>query len=272
MDYFYLSYIFNIIFINSSNAILVMALEFVYTLLSVILVSVVSLVGIFPLIITQTKIHKILLVLVGLAAGTLLGDAFIHLLPEVVEKSGFTLSVSLWALAGIFVFFILEKGIHAHHYHNLPVKEQKRSIGGLILLGDGLHNFLDGLAIAGSYLVSIPIGIATTIAVILHEIPQEVADFGVLLHAGFTKWKALGYNFISAATAVLGALIMLLLPKQMEFLPQYILPFAAGGFIYIAGATLIPELHHECGWEESLSHILAVLLGIGIMALLLLVE
>ncbi len=118
--------------------------------------------------------------------------------------------------------------------------------------------------------MGVPVGVATTIAVVLHEIPQEVADFGVLLYAGFSRWRALLYNFISAVTAVAGAAVVLLLPEQ-DF-ASYVLPFAAGGFIYIAGATLIPELHRECGWKESLSQVLAFLVGIGIMVLLLLVE
>ncbi len=245
-----------------------------YAIISVVVVSLFSLVGIFTLAINERRLHKILMVLVSLSAGTLLGDVFLHILPEVVEGHGFTVAVSLLVLTGVLIFFIIEKGIHAHHYepseaHHLS---QKAHVGSLILLGDGLHNFLDGLAIAGAYLISLPVGVATTIAVVLHEIPQEVADFGVLLYAGFSKGKAIWYNFLSALTAVAGAIVGLLIGSRVEAVAWYILPFTAGGFLYISCASLIPELHKECGWKESVGQILAFVAGIGIMVALLLLE
>src|SRR3989338_8735101 len=247
-----------------------------YAILSVIIVSLVSLAGVITLLWGEKKIHKFLLVLVGLSAGTLLGDAFLHLLPETAETSGFTLIVSLLVLAGILVFFILEKSIHAHHFE-APSKQhlhhpKKSHVGSLVLFGDGLHNFMDGLAIAAAYLINFEVGIATTLAVFLHEIPQEIADFGVLLYAGFSKGKALFYNFVSALAAVAGAVVGLIVGKNIESAALYILPFTAGGFIYIACASLIPELHKECGWKESLWQILAFVAGIGVMVVLLLLE
>ena len=175
----------------------------IYTIVSVVIVSLVSLVGVFALSFGEKKLHKFLLLLVGLSAGTLLGGAFLHLLPEVVEERGFTLAVSFSALAGVLVFFLVEKWIHTHHHHHsMPHKhshlhhephihlDKPHHVGTLTLFGDGLHNLLDGLVIAGAYLVSVPAGVATTIAVILHEVPQEIADFGVLLYSGFSKWRA----------------------------------------------------------------------------------
>ncbi|MEK6941507.1 MAG: ZIP family metal transporter, partial [archaeon] len=133
------------------------------------------------------------------------------------------------------------------------------------------HNFIDGTLITGSYLVSVPVGIATTVAVILHEIPQEIGDFGVLLHSGFSKNKALLFNFLSALTAVLGAIIALYFNSLVENFEVLLVSFAVGGFIYIAGSDLIPELHHEEGTKNSIIQIIVFLLGILTMGLLLLV-
>lgn len=255
----------------------------IYTFVSVAIVSLVSFIGVLTLAFGERKLHNILLILVSLSAGTLLGGAFLHLLPQVVEERGFTLMVSFSTLGGVLIFFLLEKWIHAHHcdimphehsplHHKPHVHLHKQHLGILTLFGDGLHNLLDGLVIAGAYLVSTPIGIATTIAVILHEVPQEIADFGVLLYSGFSKWKALFYNSLSAATAILGAVLGIILGTKSEAFVLFILPFAAGGFIYIAGSNFIPELHKECGWKESILHLLAFVVGIVLMWGILLLE
>lgn len=247
----------------------------VYTLISVFLVSLVSFIGALTLALQKSKMQSILLFLVSLAAGALLGDAFLHLLPEAVGKNGFGLSLGLVVLAGVVIFFVLEKIIHWHRCHHehqcVSCEEQKKkkqeikSIAIMNLVGDGVHNLMDGVLIAGSYLVSIPIGIATTIAVILHEVPQEIADFGVLLYGGFSTKKALLFNFLSAALAIVGALIGMSAISVIDGLMAWILPFTAGGFIYIAGADLLPELHKECRTKDSILHLFALLLGIGIM-------
>lgn len=140
------------------------------------------------------------------------------------------------------------------------------------LVGDSLHNFIDGLIIAGSYLASIPAGIATTFAVILHEIPQEIGDFGVLIHGGFTKFKALFLNFITAIVAIFGAIVALTLGKYIPDIQQILVPLAIGGFLYIAGSDLIPELHKETKVWISIGQIFAFILGILIMMALLLIE
>ncbi len=250
----------------------------IYTLLSVFVVSLVSLIGVAT-ILFKRDIQKILLILVSLSAGTLFGGAFLHLLPEAVEKEGFTVEVSLLVLAGIFVFFILEKIVHWHcHIHaTLPedVKKHEREhhphiedrsqIAVLNLVGDGIHNFVDGLVIAGTYLISTSAGLAITLAVILHEVPQEIADFGVLLYSGLSKRKALFYNYLSAAVAFVGAIVGLYFGGRSESFIRLIIPFAAGGFIYIAGSNLIPELHKECGMKESIWHVVALVAGVLIM-------
>ncbi len=248
-----------------------MAKEILYTLISVLLVSLVSLIGIVTLFWKKKNQDEFLLLLVSLSAGTLFGGAFLHLLPEAVEKSGFTLQVSILLLAGVLVFFLLEKFIHWHHCHTPSEQVSKHlahhptHLAPLNLLGDGLHNFIDGLVIAGSYFVSIPVGIATTIAVIVHEIPQEFADFGVLLYSGLSKSRALFFNFLSAAVAIVGAVVGLVVGVRSETFVHLILPFAAGGFVYIAGSNLIPELHKECGLKDSFWHFFVLVMGILIM-------
>ena len=246
-----------------------------YIFASVILVSLVSLVGLFFVSKQLQFKNRMLLFLVSLSAGTLFGGAFLHLLPEAVEKQGFTLQISFLLLSGVVIFFVLEKFIqwrhcHGHGKHNPHHVSQnpKKHIAILNLFGDGLHNFLDGLVIAGSYLVSIPTGIATTIAVVIHEIPQEIADFGVLLYSGFSRGKALLLNFLSAIVAVLGAIVGIMISSRSQMFIQWILPFAAGGFVYIAGSNLIPELHKECDAKDTFWHLFAIILGIGLMVML----
>lgn len=238
----------------------------IYTILSAVIVSLISFIGVLTLSVSKRNLNKITAFLVSLSAGALLGDAFLHLMPESAEtKDG--LSVWLWLLGGIIIFFVLEKIIHWHHCHN-PAKheaEHIHALGKMNLIGDGLHNFLDGLIIAGAFLVSVPLGFATTIAVIAHEIPQEISDFGILLYSGFTKSKALIFNFLSGAIAIIGAAGGLLAGAQIENFVNYIVPFAAGGFIYIAAADIIPELHKEVEIKKSLKQLIGILIGIGIM-------
>jgi zinc and cadmium transporter len=133
------------------------------------------------------------------------------------------------------------------------------------LIGDAIHNLVDGMVIAGSYIVSIPLGIAATISVIFHEVPQEIADFGILLYSGMSRLKALFYNFLSAATAILGAVIGLILAGKTAGFTHFIIPFAAGNFIYIAGSNLVPELHKHCKLKDTILHIIAIICGIAVM-------
>ena len=246
--------------------------SWLYALISVIIVSLISLIGIFTLAINSNILRKVLLLLVSFAAGALLGDVFIHLLPEVVEEFGFSLEVSLYVLVGILIFFVLEKVVQWRHCHIPTTKTHVHPVALMNLIGDGLHNLIDGMIIAGSYITSIPLGIATTIAVILHEIPQEIGDFGVLLHGGFKRAKALLFNFIFALFSVLGALIVLAIGSAIENFPMIILPITAGGFIYIAGSDLIPELHKTCvPASKSVAQLIAFVAGMFVMLLLLLV-
>ncbi len=250
-----------------------MDMVWLYALASVALVSVVSLIGIVTLSVNQERLKKVLIYLVSFSAGALFGDAFFHLLPEAAEEAGFTLELSMSVLGGILLFFIVEKVVHWRHCH-MPADDHEHlhPFAWMNLVGDAVHNFLDGVIIGISYLVSVPVGIATTIAVILHEIPQEIADFGVLLHGGFTKKKALFYNFLVSLTAVIGAVLALALGTRIEGLSSVLVPLAAGGFIYIAGVDLIPELHKEVEAKKSLMQVVVIVLGFAVMASLLFIE
>ncbi|HLD72374.1 MAG TPA: ZIP family metal transporter [Candidatus Nanoarchaeia archaeon] len=251
--------------------------QWIYALVSVILVSLVSLIGATLFLFKKETLDKILLFLVSLSAGSLFGGAFLHLLPEAVEEDGFTITISLSVLGGIMLFFILEKFVHWHHCHDLHCVEHsienKNHLAIMNLVGDGIHNFIDGLIIGGSYLASIPLGIAATIAIVFHEVPQEISDWGVLLYSGLSKAKALLYNFFSALLALVGTVIALLIGSASDKFVGIILPFAAGGFLYIAGSDLIPELHKKSAfWKENVWQLFAILLGIGIALGLVLLE
>jgi zinc and cadmium transporter len=245
-----------------------------WTLGSVVVISLISLIGVVTLSLNKTKLRAMLLFMVSFAVGGLFGDAFIHLLPESFEELGVNMQTSLLVLSGIFIFFILEKFIRWRHCHIPTSKEHMHPVAALNLIGDGVHNMLDGMIVAASFVVSVPIGIATTLAVILHEIPQEIGDFGILIYSGMPVKKALFMNFLSGLTSVVGAIIALTLESRIKGFSTYLLPITAGGFLYIGGSDLIPELHKEDHVKISTSALQLgfILLGIGLMALLVLVE
>ncbi len=244
----------------------------IYALISVTIISLVSLIGVFTLSISKEKLRRIVVFLVSFAAGALFGDAIIHLLPESFENISSGLTVSLLVLSGIIFFFILEKFIHWRHCHVLGSEKHLHPVVFMNIIGDLVHNFIDGILIAGSFLVSVPLGITTSIAVILHEIPQEIGDFGVLIYGGLTRKRALLFNFISATSAIFGAVMALALGTYFREGVYYLLPITAGGFLYIAGSDLIPELKHETKIAASIGQLIALMLGIAIMAVLVILE
>lgn len=244
----------------------------VYILLSVIIVSLISVIGILFIFLKRKTLDNLLIFLVSLAAGSLLGGAFLHLLPEVVENNGFSVNVAFLILGGILIFFAIENFLHWRHCHIQTCDEHKHHLGIMNLIGDGAHNFIDGLIIAASYFVSIPAGIATTLAVIMHEIPQEIGDFGVLIYDGFSKKKALLFNFFSALTAVIGAIIGIIFAGKSAVFSYIVMPLAIGGFIYIAGSDLIPEIHKNQKKVFSFRNLAGIILGILIMYALTLLE
>lgn len=238
-------------------------------LVSVTAVSCMSLIGAITLGIQRKKLERYILLLVAFAAGTLIGGAFLHLLPESFEALD-PASVSYLMLTSFAIFFLLERIVHWHHCHtdNCEV----HSFGAMSLLGDGLHNFLDGLAIAAAYTVSFEVGIATTLAVIMHEIPQELSDFMVLLKAGYTVKSALLWNFVSAAIAILGGLVGYFLTGYSSQFAMYLLPLAAGGFLYVGATDLLPELQKDTTAKASLKHIVPFLAGLAFMYVMLFVR
>jgi len=246
-----------------------MQLVWIYTLSSVLIVSIISLVGVLTIAIRQTYLKQILLFFISFAAGAMLGDVFIHLFPELISEGEFSLATSLYILGGIILFFILEKILHWRHCHMTATSDHIHPLAYMNLIGDAIHNFTDGIVIASSFIVSVPLGIATTVAVVLHEIPQEMGDFGVLLHSGMKVSKALFFNFISALSAIIGAILTLTLNLNGETVLKYIIPFVIGGFLYIASSDLIPELHKDVKPINSIMQLFSLMLGIGIMILFL---
>ena len=237
---------------------------FLITIGSTILVSLIAFVGILGLLVKEKLLEKILLFLVGFSAGTLLGGAMLHLIPETLEESP-GMNIFIFVLCGFSIFFLLERLLHWHHCHRPGAKCDIHTLAYMNLIGDGLHNFIDGLIIAASFTVDLKLGLVTVLAVISHEIPQEISDFGVLLYGGFTKMKALMYNFFSALLAVVGAFLGFFLFSFIENITPFMLAFTAGGFIYIAASDLIPELNKEKNIWKSLGTFFIFLLGIGLM-------
>jgi len=236
----------------------------VWILSTTMLISLISLVGVFTLGMKTNIFDKILILLVGFAAGTLIGDAFLHLLPEAVNNAGSNI-VFTYALAGFLMFFLLEKYFYWRHCHNGVCEIHTFTY--LNLVGDGIHNFIDGLIIAASFITSIKLGIITTLAVIFHEIPQEMGDFGILVYGGFSKKKALIFNFICALTAMLGAILGYALSSLTSNISPLLLALTAGGFIYIAAADLMPELHKQKDAKRANMAFVAFMSGIAFMVL-----
>lgn len=240
-----------------------------YTIISVTIVSLLSLLGLVVFPFGEEKIKKFLIWTVAFAGGTLLGDAFLHLIPEAFKNGG-GVGISFSLMGGMLAFFVLEKFIHWHHCHEIGCEEHNPSFSYVIMIGDAAHNFIDGMIIAASYMVSIPIGIATTMAVIFHEIPHEIGDFASMLYGGFSKAKALWYNFLAGIVAILGAVLVLVVGNGLVRITDYLIPFAAGGFIYVASADIIPELHKSTKISHSFAQLLFIICGMGIMYGLLL--
>ncbi len=234
-------------------------------LISALVLSLGGILGAVTLLLSKKHLQNILMVLVGLSAGTLMGGAFLHLLPESFETMEIHQAM-LITLGSIVLFFGLEKFLHWRHCHRTDC--DVHTIGQMNLIGDAIHNFMDGLIIAAAYVMDVNLGIATTVAVAFHEIPQELGDFGVLLHAGWKPKKALIANFLVAMTIVIGGLFGYFLSEQAESIVPYLLPIAAGSFIYISASDLIPEIRQERSMRRSVGSILMFVVGVGIMLIL----
>lgn len=239
-----------------------------YIIIFTVLGSVGSLIGGLLLLLRADLTKKISHLLASFAAGTLLGTAFFELLPEAVEESGDT-NVFAIVLLGILLFFLLERFLHTHHHpHKNEEQEHKKHTIALVTIGDTMHNIVDGIVIASTFLVSIPLGIATSIAVIAHEVPQEIGDFGLLLHQGLSRKKVVIINIFSALSALAAALVTYAIGEQVESLHPLLLSLAAGFFIYISLANLIPEIHEKNKRGFALLETIFLFLGVIILWLL----
>jgi len=233
-------------------------------IIATFLISLGALAGVFTLAMNENKLEKILLFLVSLSAGALMGGAFLHLLPEAAEKIEGGELFGIVLLSFVF-FFIVEKVLHWRHCHKGHC--DIHSFGYMNLFGDFVHNFIDGLIISAAFLTDVRLGIVSSLAIALHEIPQEIGDLGVLLYSGFKKGKALLANFLVALSVILGGVVGYFLSFQVEGLMAYLLPFAAGGFIYISASDLMPEIRKEQNLKKSMISFGVFLAGILMMYL-----
>ena len=236
-----------------------------YALISTVVVSLISLIGVFLLSLKSQKLNQVLTVLICFAAGAMLGNAFFHLLPESYIHLQPSYLTAWLAIGGFFVFFVMEKLLHSHHSTEEKHVHQVASYGYMSLYVDSLHNFTDGILIGAAWMINPEVGLATTLAVILHEIPQEIGDFGILIRAGFSRGRALFFNFLAACTAILGTVLTLWAGEKLEHFSDYILPIAAGGFIYLSTNSLFPEIIKETTKKNYWMHILFILIGLGLM-------
>lgn len=243
-----------------------------YAFLAVTAVSVISLVGIFALSLKERTLDKILFVLLSFSSGSILGTAFFDLLPAAIEFLGEEqLSITvLYITLGFVGFFFLERFIywfhgHVHGHEHRSEIDERLSVKKFVylnLIGDGIHNLIDGMIIGASFLINIPLGVATTIAVFFHELPQEIGDFGVLVYGGFTRKRALFFNFLSALTSIVGVLISNYFSTNIENYFGFLMALAAGGFIYLAASELIPEMQKEEDFGRSLIQFVLFIFGI----------
>lgn len=236
----------------------------IWILLGTFILSLISLIGILALSLKHGVLQKMLILMVSLSAGALMGGAFLHLLPEALEKSSPS-NVFLYALAGFALFLALEKVLHWQHCH----KEHctVHTFAYMNLVGDFFHNFIDGLVIAAAFMINASLGWTATLAIALHEIPQEIGDFGVLLYGGFSRKKALLVNFLTAISCMIGGIAGYFFISYMESAKIFLLAFAAGGFIYISASDLVPEIRKEKDGRKALINFLIFLVGILIMYL-----
>jgi zinc and cadmium transporter len=237
---------------------------FLWICLGGLLMSAVSLVGLVVLVLPESTISKALLPLVAFAAGGMIGGALFHMLPASLVVMPATAAMG-WVAVGFCIFLALEQLLHWHHCQR-AVAECRKPLTYLVLLGDGLHNFLGGLAIAGVFLQDARLGIAAWLAAAAHEIPQELGDFAVLIHGGWSRSKALAYNFFSALTFPLGALITYFTSQHLDV--SWLVPLAAGNFLYIGAADLVPEVSKSHTLRQGLLHFALFLVGLGLLFVL----
>ena len=233
-----------------------------WILLMTFINGLIAFIGVLTFFFSKRFVSKIILILVSFAIGGLLGGALFHFIPESINVLSYT-QVGILIFIGALVFYGTERFLHWHHCHN-GGECHIHPFTNLILFGDGIHNFIDGLVISSSFLISIPFGIITSLLIMIHELPQELGDFGVLIYGGLSRKKALIYNFISQLTAVLGGIIGYFYLGATAY-SIFLLPIAAGGFLYIAIGDLIPEVFKEKDLKKRLINILAIIIGFVVL-------
>jgi zinc and cadmium transporter len=239
-----------------------------FILLAAFLVMLVSLSGSILFLLPQTRLQRVLPLILSLAVGVLLANAFLHLLPDALQHQSSHRVLFGWVLAGLLGFYFLERSLQHSHPQLSSASISAASYGKVNLIADGIHNFIDGVLIAGSFLVDPLLGVTTTVAILIHEIPQEIADVAVLLHAGFSRKKALLYNFLSAGACVLGAVATLAVSHWLSPNLSILLAITAGAFIYLASADLMPLLRKNV---EQPFWLHGLMIGVGVMLMLLLI-
>ena len=237
-----------------------------WILTSGLAMSAIALIGSVTLLLKPEQLQRLLLPLVAFAAGSLLGGAMLHMLPGAIDEMGLRPVVFLWVLAGFTAFFAVEQFLHWHRGHRVIVGVEPRPLTYLVLIGDGLHNFLGGLAVAAAFIVDVRVGIGAWLAAAAHEIPQELGDFGVLVHGGWNRKRALFYNLLSGLTFLVGGLIAYAASARLNL--TFLLPLAAGNFLYIAASDLVPEVKHNHGLRDNAVHLVALVSGIALLYLL----
>ena len=238
-------------------------MNFISALIASVIVSLISLIGIFALLIRENLLRKVIIFLIAFAAGGLIGGAFFDLIPEAAEYVKDLTELFVYVIAGYVLFFMLEKYLHWRHCHAPECKVHRFTY--LNIVGDIVHNFSDGLIIGTVFLIDVKTGVAATLAIIFHEIPHELGNFTVLIYGGFSKFKALFFNFMSALFAIAGTVVGYYFAGNISGFSRFLLPAAAGGFIYIASCDLIPELHKEEGGKRSAMIMVTFIIGISLM-------
>jgi len=232
---------------------------------SSLLMSAIALVGSVTLLLDKSTLDRLILPLVALAAGSLIGGAFFHMIPAGIDEMGNTTLFYCWVLTGFTVFMAFEQLLHWHHCHRASAN-CKKPLTYLILIGDGLHNFIGGLAIAGTFLIDIRLGIMAWLAAAAHEIPQELGDFAVLIHGGWSKGKALLFNVLSALTFLLGGLVAYVVSFNINI--AFLIPFAAGNFLYIGASDLVPEVSKHGDLNTNAVNLISFVFGVGLMLII----
>lgn len=227
-----------------------------------VLMSAIAMVGSVTLLLKPETLNRLLLPLVAFAAGSLIGGAFFHMIPAALDGNDNSLGIGITVVAGFTTFFVLEQLLHWHHCHRAQ-SDCKQPLTYLILIGDALHNFIGGLAIAGTFLIDIRLGITSWLAAATHEIPQELGDFGVLVHGGWSRRRALLFNVLSGLTFLLGGLLAYGLSFRVDV--SWLIPFAAGNFLYIGASDLVPEVNKHHDLKANSVHLLAFVLGLALL-------